>query len=147
MSRTSLTIGLFGLLLLGCGISKSRYIPYAASTDDTSDGAEGAEGTTEDDATDTEAPTAALVCDAATAFTDNLTAAFTVTGCNCHAATPPIPTGNAATDGKVFFDAATDRGSAQALVDYLTGADHTGAAQVNNFITSFNQWVTDCDGP
>ena len=146
MSRYGLFLILIAWQLNSCGIKNPRYIAYEPQSepaDNTSTDNDPANDTPA--GTDDDSSTSALNCDAATAFTTHLTSAFTTTGCSCHAATPPIPTGNAATDGQAFYDAAIKRGSAQALFDYLSGSEHTGATQVSSFTDSFEQWVADCD--
>lgn len=146
MRSKSLLFAIATLGLVACGISKSRYIAYppAEGTETTPD--ETDEPGTETDPAET--PAAGLVCDPAEAYSASLlTTRFNVAGCSCHSATPPIPTGNAATDGQAFFDAATARGTAADLVTYLTGGTHPGATQVTANVANFNSWATACDGP
>ena len=108
--------------LAGCGITGSKYIPYA------------------------EGGAAAVCPNSLAAFTQNLATVFTAAGCGCHTASAPVIAGNPTADSASFLQAASKRGTAQALVNYLVSGSHSGAVAAGAVSVELDAWASACAG-
>ncbi|SME87703.1 hypothetical protein [Pseudobacteriovorax antillogorgiicola] len=109
-------------LVVGCGITGTRYINYQGTSD-----AGGAGGV--------------AFCQAAV---DALALGFTSAGCNCHSSTAPTLSGDTATDRLTFLALADSKhqGDPDELVAYLK-TQHTGSSAVTGELaTGLDDWAT-----